>query len=377
MNETLDKQYTDTIILKCNNCGGHLEVMKENETAHCPYCGMSELLVESDEIVIERIRSKTYKDIASEKIQSEKELELTKLQLLAQEKFAQKLAQIRKSPLTFIIAFLTIAAFLGTIVTYRLNYKVSAIFIGCQALLFFVVWLMRMRFLKGSGIYLHSLLSLLAVLMTIPFFMFFGVEHKNYDSYVWQQNNLTTMLPKPKSEYGEIKRDAADEFVMLVGRVKESDFNTYVEACIEKGFHLKIYRSEWTFNAYNQSGESLKVVFTSYLSEMEITLTAKEVLNEYLWPDRGLSTLLPEPVSDVGIINTESEYLFRITVAKTSIADYNQYVNACIEAGFAEHMLLSENQFYSENSEGVVIEIDHDSNDVMEITVYIPQKAED
>ncbi len=377
MDETLDKQYTDTIILKCNNCGGHLEVMKENETAHCPFCGMSELLVESDEIVIERIRSKTYQDIASEKIQTEKELELTKLQLLAQERFAQKLAKIRKSPLTVIIAFLTIAAFLVTIVAYRLNYKVSAIYIGCQALLFFVVWLMRMRFVKGSGIYLHSLFSLLAVLMIIPFFMFIGVEHQSFDRYVWQQNNLTTMLPKPKSEYGEIKRDAADEFVMLVGRVKESDFNTYVEACIEKGFNLKTDRNEGMFNAYNQSGASLKVAFTFRLSEMEITLTASEELNEYLWPDRGLSSLLPQPNSKVGTINTESEYLFRITVAKTSIADYNQYVNACIEAGFAEDILLYEHKFRSENSEGVVIEIDYDINDVMEIAVYIPQKAED
>ncbi|TCL61155.1 hypothetical protein EDD76_101252 [Kineothrix alysoides] len=376
MSEVIDKNYAGTIVLKCTNCGGHLEVDKENDTAKCPFCGTSKLLIESDEVVIERIRSKTFKDVASEKIQANKELELTKLQLLNQEKIEKKLGKIRKSPLTVIIAIITIASFFAAIVAYQQKYLISAIFMGCQTLLFFVAWLMRMRVIKGAGMHLHSLSSMLAILLIIPFFMFIGVEHISYDTYVWPDNNLSAMLPKPQSNYGEIKRDTADEFNMMIGRVKEKDYNAYVEECIEKGFSLNNFRTESSYIAYNESGAELNISLSPRLKEMDISIAAHKEFYEYIWPGRGLSALLPEPVSKLGVINNETEDRFRITVAETSITEFNKYVNACIEAGFTEDMFKSEHDFYSKNLDGVKIEIEYNVNDIMEILVYIPQLLE-
>ena len=37
----------------------------------CPYCGSKELILESDEVTIERIRNATYKDIEHEKMSFE------------------------------------------------------------------------------------------------------------------------------------------------------------------------------------------------------------------------------------------------------------------------------------------------------------------
>lgn len=367
-----DKNYVGTIILKCTDCGGHLEADKENNTANCPYCGASNLLIESDEVVIERIRSKAYKDVASQKLQAYKEVELTKLQLLHQEEIEKKLAKTRKSPLTVMIAVLTIASLFAAIDVYQDKYLISAIFMGCQTLLFFVAWLMRMRIIKGAGIHLHSLFSLLAILLIIPFFMFIGVKHRSYDTYVWPNNNLSAMLPKPQSDYGEIKRDVADEFSMMIGRVKEKDYNAYVEECIEKGFSLRTYRTESSYNAYNESGAELKVVYFSHLKEMDISIVAYKDYYEFIWSGRGLAALLPEPVSKLGIINNETKDHFRITVAETLITEYNEYVNACIEAGFTEDILKTEYYFYAENIDGVRLDIEYNVSDVMEIFVYIP-----
>ncbi len=376
MSDAIDKNYTATIILKCTNCGGHLEVDKENDTANCPFCGTSNMLIESDEVVIERIRSKTFKDVASEKIQADKELELTKLQLLNQEKIEKKLGKIRKSPLTVIIAILTIASLLAAIVVYREKYLISAIFMGCQAILFFVTWLMRMRIIKGAGFYLHSLSSMLAILLIIPFFMFIGVEHTSYDRYVWPNNNLSSLLPKPQSDYGEIRRDAADEFEIRIGKTKKKEYNAYVEECVGKGFSLKATRYDSSYIAYSESGAELQIRYSPRLKEMDISIAAQQEFYEYIWPGRELSALLPEPVSKLGVINNETKDRFRITVAETSITEFNKYVNECIEAGFTEDMFKNEQSFSSQNIDGVKIEIEYNVNDVMVVLVYIPQFQE-
>ncbi|TCL61156.1 DNA-directed RNA polymerase subunit RPC12/RpoP [Kineothrix alysoides] len=375
MSDAIDKDYADSIMLKCVNCGAHMEVDKENDIANCPFCGTSKLLVESDETVIERIRNKTFKDIASEKIQADQEIELANLQLLNQEKTEKKLGKIRKSPLTVIVAMLTIVSLFAAIDVYQEKYLISAIFMGCQTLLLFVAWLMRMRLIKGAEIHLHSLSTMLAIILVIPFFMFIGVVHRSYDMYVWPNNNLSAMLPKPQSDYGEIESDTVDKFCMMISKVKENEYDDYVEECIEKGFSLKASRTEYEhieYNAYNESGAELTIRFFPHLKEMEISIVGYEEFYEFIWSGLGLSALLPEPVSKLGIINTEKEDSFRITVAETSITEFNKYVNACIEAGFSEDMLKTEDHFSSENINGVRIIIEYNVSDVIEILVYVP-----
>ena len=51
----------ETIKLKCETCGGVLTVDKERSVLSCPYCQSQELVVESDKIVIEKIKSFTKK----------------------------------------------------------------------------------------------------------------------------------------------------------------------------------------------------------------------------------------------------------------------------------------------------------------------------
>ena len=44
--------------MKCNECGGTLELNEDRDIICCPYCGSKELIEESDEVKIERIKSK-------------------------------------------------------------------------------------------------------------------------------------------------------------------------------------------------------------------------------------------------------------------------------------------------------------------------------
>ena len=51
------------VSLKCKSCNGTMEVDPEREILSCPYCGSRDLLVESDAVRIEQIKSQTKKDI--------------------------------------------------------------------------------------------------------------------------------------------------------------------------------------------------------------------------------------------------------------------------------------------------------------------------
>ena len=47
-----------TQVMKCKECEGILEVDADREILSCPYCGSKELIVETDRVKIERIRSR-------------------------------------------------------------------------------------------------------------------------------------------------------------------------------------------------------------------------------------------------------------------------------------------------------------------------------
>ncbi len=374
MSDTVRKNYSGTIKLECALCGGHMEIDYDNDIAKCPFCGNSKLLVENDEVVRERIINKTLKDVASEKIQADREVEMTRLKLQTQEEMEQKLGKIRRSPLTVIVALLTIGSLFVAVDSFLLDYWISAGIMGFQTLLFLISWLMRMSLIKGARIHLHTLASMVAILLIIPFVMFIGVLHRSYDKYVWPQNNLTAMLPKPKSEYGGIETDIADQFIINIGKVKDDDYNTYVEECMESGFSLRIERSEYeyrTFKAYDESGAELELRFFPHLNEMQISITTFKEFYELTWPERGLFALLPEPEATKGIINSEDEDSISVLIANTPVTEFNKYVDACIEAGFAEDIFKTEESFSAEHIDGVNIIINYHVSDVMEILVYI------
>ena len=46
----------NTVSLHCKACGGELTVDEGREVLLCPYCGSKELIAESDEVRIERLR---------------------------------------------------------------------------------------------------------------------------------------------------------------------------------------------------------------------------------------------------------------------------------------------------------------------------------
>jgi len=70
-----------TVKLRCKDCGGTLEIDSERKIFMCPFCGSKELLLDSDNVQIQKIQSGAYKDVEIYKTDAYRDVELRKLEL--------------------------------------------------------------------------------------------------------------------------------------------------------------------------------------------------------------------------------------------------------------------------------------------------------
>lgn len=66
-----------TIRLKCQDCNGVMDVDESKMIAFCPYCGSKKLILESDVVKVEKIKSQTV--LGQEQIRMDRSLEEKKL----------------------------------------------------------------------------------------------------------------------------------------------------------------------------------------------------------------------------------------------------------------------------------------------------------
>ena len=63
----------ETIQLRCKECGGTMTIDKSRSILSCPYCGSTKIVVDSDEVKMERIRNERIKDVEIHKQDQEME----------------------------------------------------------------------------------------------------------------------------------------------------------------------------------------------------------------------------------------------------------------------------------------------------------------
>lgn len=63
----------ETIQLRCEECGGTMTIDKSRSVLSCPYCGSTKIVVDSDEVKMERIRNERIKDVEIHKQDQEME----------------------------------------------------------------------------------------------------------------------------------------------------------------------------------------------------------------------------------------------------------------------------------------------------------------
>ena len=196
-------------------------------------------------------------------------------------------------------------------------------------------------------------------------FMFTGCSK----SYNWNEVFLADKFPKPDSGSGEIMINTKDSLSMHVTKVPAKNFYDYIEKCKESGYSVECEEDDISFDAFNQEGYKIKLVYYRSSEEMSLSVDAPEKLGVLDWPESEMLKLIPKPDSNVGKINSNSESFFVAYVGDTSIEKYNEYVKKCSDAGFIVDYDKGDKFYYAKNIDGYSLALKYEGNKVMFVRI--------
>jgi len=111
----------------------------------------------------------------------------------------------------------------------------------------------------------------------------------NFGEFRWPRSDLASLIPVPKSTYGEIGWEQSYGFVIYVGKTSKSDYVEYVDECWDRGFTFEYRRGDDFFWADNIDGHKVTVRYDDEFSIMFIRMDAA---------DEDESESIPEPIPD-------------------------------------------------------------------------------
>lgn len=189
----------------------------------------------------------------------------------------------------------------------------------------------------------------------------------------WADIVLGDMLPEPESNKGKIRENSENELCVEYSGVSSSEYNDYLEACIEKGYVIEAERNSTDYCAYNEKGYKLELSYNDD-DEMTINLEKPVELNDIKWPSSELGKIIPEPKSLVGKFNYENDKEFSVLIGNTPIEEYNEYVSVCMDNGFVVDYSKGEKSFHAENADGYYVSVYYEGFNTMQIVAKIPSE---
>lgn len=355
--------------MRCRACGG---IMKKGEgyTFVCQNCGATELYVESESVVKQRIESDTRLRLAQEQRKAEEEKRLREE--------AVKYRRIRGKLVLVWMIFCVILC-IGCFTQGR---TAAGIVTAVQAAALLVSYLIRSGAVRVRSPLLSRLPLMTAAVLLIPVIILFGEKpaepKKTADpgvemaEFSWDELAMSGQLPKPASSRGYVWKDGEEELTVYL-ECTEEQYRQYVKECRKKGFTVDPTESSATFTAFNGEGYRLELIYYEYLN-LRLKKPTAEKANQ--WPSGGLAALLPEPPTTTGQLMWEYPERFRVMLVHVSEKEYTDYVAACMKAGFDQQYRRGEKTFSARNSEGDLLELEYEGFETMRVEMLRPAKKE-
>lgn len=370
---------TKNLSVVCSNCGGQIDVNTMDEKVQCPYCGtnyvVSELLNESDEVRIEKIKSNTQKQIEQEKLRHEVEQKKSQEEKEEAEKF-------KKGKFSKVLILFAIFDVLMCATSFRDGKILAGLLAAIMTAVIIAGYLMKSHTIKEPKKGIGTIIAIVALILFIPFFGLYNSNGSSNSSSKATKINISNVelideLPIPDKLYGRISTDRKDLLDIEIADVTKQDFKDYVEKCIDKGYTIdKDDTWDTVFDAYNEKGYNIRVNFSDYgkKTTMDITLKAPEKMEEFEWPTSGLGTKVPNSKSNYGRICWDNSESFIVHVGNTSKTEYNEYVKECENNGYTLEYSKGEKTYSAKNEEGYKLSLMYLGGDRMEISVKVPDE---
>lgn len=310
------------ISLICENCGGTLQVDEGKEIIACPYCGNKTLIVESDAVTMERIRTTAQKEVEMEKIRVADLEHRRILEKEERQELEQQAAEFRKGKWSKVLIVLFVIAGFLTYGYFADGSIIAGILSLTQTFCFGVSWAMGMQFIREKRKSIHILIGVLGILLMVPINTADTAATKKANEakeVKWSIIFMGDLIPEPDSKRLDIHTNTSDELWMDVDRTTQEDYYEYIAACKEAGYTVDVKENSYGYEAYNEEGYHLRLKYYDYNEEMTVNLDApgKNTASDDVSaegtapsePDRSIveATQTPEPESKHEEVTESSE----------------------------------------------------------------------
>lgn len=213
------------------------------------------------------------------------------------------------------------------------------------------------------------LLVLILVLVMISV-----INGNRKEKFNWNEMELCDQLPEPESNVGMVIDNDSEHLSLSVEKISKGDYNAYIEECQSMGYTVESEKTEDSYTAFNKEGYSLEL---SYFEEtMDIDLDAPIEMGTLSWPKSEIAGLLPLPKSAVGKVSVDTSDGCYIYVGKTSIDDFNAYIDKCAEQGFFVGYTREDEFYNAQDKNGNELSLSYEGNHVMTVDITKSDEAE-
>lgn len=366
--------------LVCEQCGGVLQVDQGKEVVACPFCSNKTLILESDEVTKERIRTAAQKEVELERLKAddrERQRNSEKEQRLEKEQLAEKFKKSKWFKL-LIVAFLLAA--LCAYYCFSKGRTWAGILAVLQAGCFGVAWTMGMQIIREKRRFMHILIALIGFVLILPTFRACSVarDKKDVKEVKWSIIVLGEEIPEPESMKLEIHTNTSKELWIDVVETDEEAYYEYIEACKKAGYTVVVEENSIGYEAYTAEGYHLRLGKNSSEEEMSIHLEAPTVAEDLQWEKHDISKLLPAPKSTMGAFEQEATHRVAVIVSETSEEDFEAYKKVCIQKGFEVDATILNDSYSAYDIEGNKVGLYYTKgNSQMRIVLEYPEETKE
>lgn len=190
----------------------------------------------------------------------------------------------------------------------------------------------------------------------------------------WPEDGISKVIPKPDAKYGTVSMyDHA--LTATIEGVDKNDYKEYVKQCKKKGFTIDADEKTDEFESFNAKGYKLRV-YTIDEDNYHISVDVPIDVKEFSLPNNGMVKLIPEPKSKIGKVEIDTSSQLMIYIGKTSIDDFNSYIDSCIEYGFNVEHSRSDKSYSAKNSAGYKIYLSYYGFEIFYISMYTPDEQD-
>lgn len=349
------------ISLKCEHCLGTLVVDSDKSILACPYCGHQSLIIESDAVAIEKIRTAAKKDIELEKIKNRNLRQKMEDEKKKEREEKERIEQFKRGKFS---KFLIIAFLIAAVCTY-FNFSSGKIIVGIitllQSICFAVSWTMGMGILNEKKRYTHVLVAIIGIVLVIPSLKVLSTlefpklsldKTENMEEINWQNIFLREAIPEPDSKKIEIQTNTEKKLDIYVYNVTSNGYYTYLSSCKEMGYVIEMNESSFGYSAYNEEGYRLSLSHSDYNNRMDIGLVVPTEVTDLNWKEHEVAKYLPEPSMKTGKFTYSGKEGIVVIVAGNSSNDFENYKNECRAFGFSIDEEVDDDYFTAYDQEG-------------------------